>query len=34
MKKELQDSKRKEVEKYVNILKQEDSKYDFESQNI
>lgn len=34
MKKELQDNKRKEVEKYLNILKQEDNKYDFESQNM
>jgi hypothetical protein len=34
MKKELQTTKNKEVQKYYDLLKQEDSKYDFESSNL
>ena len=34
MKKELNFSKRKEVDKYLQILQQEDQRYDFESTNL
>lgn len=33
MKRELNDQKKKEVDKYLQILRQEDQKYDFESTN-
>ena len=34
MKKELNNAKRKEIQKYLELLKQEDQKYDFESSNM
>lgn len=34
MKKELNFHKRKEVDKYLQILQQEDQRYDFESTNL
>lgn len=34
MKRELNDQKKKEVERYLQLLKQEDSRYEFESSNI
>lgn len=34
MKKELADQKKKEVDRYLQLLKQEDSRYEFESSNI
>lgn len=34
MKKELNNAKRKEVDRYLQLLRQEDQKYDFESTNI
>ena len=33
MKRELRDQKKKEVDKYLHLLKQEDQRYDFESIN-
>ena len=34
MKKELDGSKKKEIERYLQLLKQEDQKYDFQSSNL
>lgn len=34
MKRELDLSKKKEIEKYLTLLKQEDQKYDFQSSNM
>ena len=34
MKKELDYSKKQEVTRYIELLKQEDEKYDFESTNL
>lgn len=34
MKKELADQKKKEVDRYLQLLKQEDSRYEFESSNV
>ena len=34
MKKEMDLSKKKEIEKYLVLLKQEDQKYDFQSSNL
>ena len=34
MRKELQHSKKGEIEKYLVLLKQEDQKYDFQSSNM
>jgi hypothetical protein len=34
MKKELGEQKKKEVDRYLQLLKQEDSRYEFESSNI
>ena len=34
MKRELDLSKKKEIEKYLLLLKQEDQKYDFQSSNL
>jgi len=34
MKRELNNQKKQEVERYLQLLKQEDEKYDFESTNI
>ena len=34
MKKELDLSKKKEIERYLVLLKQEDQKYDFQSSNL
>lgn len=34
MKKELNEQKRREVERYLQLLKQEDSRYEFESSNV
>ncbi len=34
MKKELNMAKKKEINKYLEILKQEDNRYDFESTNL
>ena len=34
MRKELNTSKKREIEKYLAILKQEDQKYDFQSSNL
>ena len=34
MRKELNTSKKREIEKYLALLKQEDQKYDFQSSNL
>ncbi len=34
MKKELAEQKKKEVDRYLQLLKQEDSRYEFESSNM
>lgn len=34
MRKELNTSKKREIEKYLSLLKQEDQKYDFQSSNL
>ena len=34
MKKELAEQKKREVDRYLQLLKQEDSRYEFESSNI
>jgi hypothetical protein len=34
MKKEICDQKMKEVERYLQLLKQEDNRYEFESSNV
>ena len=34
MKKELNDQKKREVDRYLQILRQEDDRYEFESSNI
>ena len=34
MKRELDLSKKKEIQKYLQLLKQEDAKYDFQSSNL
>jgi len=34
MKKEIGDQKKKEVERYIQLLKQEDNRYEFESSNV
>jgi hypothetical protein len=34
MKKEIGDQKKKEVERYLQLLKQEDNRYEFESSNV
>jgi hypothetical protein len=34
MKRELNMAKKKEVDRYLQLLKQEDQKYDFESTNL
>jgi hypothetical protein len=34
MKKELNDQKRREVERYLQLLRQEDDRYEFESSNV
>lgn len=34
MKKELKSQKKQEVERYLQLLRQEDQKYDFESTNL
>ena len=34
MKKELAEQKKREVDRYLQLLKQEDNRYEFESSNI
>lgn len=34
MKRELNEQKKREVDRYLQLLKQEDSRYEFESSNI
>jgi hypothetical protein len=34
MKKELNDQKKREVDRYLQLLRQEDDRYEFESSNI
>jgi hypothetical protein len=34
MKKELDDQKRKEVQRYIELLQQEDDKYDLQNMNL
>ena len=34
MERQLRDHKRQEIEDYLNILRQEDNRYDFENNNL